>query len=116
MRFVLLAAAFAFASPAIAGPISKWDQRAPDATFTSGGAIGDIERCLIDMNGIGGIPHVFGQEDRPGQRMIVWQNDDMDTTARIDLRATQSGTLITIWKANKKNGAAVKACLPELPG
>lgn len=48
--------------------------------------------------------------------MIVWQNDDMDTTARIDLRATQSGTLITIWKANKKNGAAVKACLPELPG
>lgn len=107
-------AASLIAASGHSGPISKWDSREPDASFTSAVGMADLERCLIDMNGIGGIPHVYSQADRPQQRLIVWQNDDMDTTARIDLSEEGSRTKIVIWKALKKNRPDVLRCIPDL--
>lgn len=111
MRYVLLLTMLFVSRAGIAGPISKWDSREPDGVFDTAKNINDIERCLIDLNGVGGIPYVYKQPDQPNKRMLVWQNEDVDTTARIDLEQMPKGTRAVVWKAIKKNSSATRACL-----
>lgn len=99
-------------APALAGPISKYDRRTPDADFVSPGNIFDIERCLTDMENLGGTPLVYGQPDKPDERRLIWLNDEHSASVRIDLRRVENGTYVKSWQARSENQKGFDACVP----
>lgn len=95
-----------------AAHVGKFDKMSADVVYTSSANINDIERCLIRIDGAGGVPHVFSQPDRPNQRLIIWINDNNDASARVDLDGG-SRTKVTAWRAVKKNPEEFEACAPH---
>jgi len=96
-----------------AAHIGKFDSSPADTIYTSSANVNDIERCLIRLDGAGGVPHVFSQPDRPAQRLIVWINDNNDAAARVDLEGISAGTKVAAWRAVKKNPQKFEACAPH---
>ncbi|WP_404713201.1 hypothetical protein [Sphingomonas sp. MMS24-J13] len=87
-----------------AGPISKFEDRSPTADFDSAAKSGDIERCLIDLEGMN-IPRVFRQPDRPDRVTIVWQVAgymSAPLTDRVDLIDAPAGTHVRAWFNRKR--------------
>lgn len=95
---------------AMSGPISKWSDRPNYKSFETNLNIYDVERCLLDLTGAGGIPTVYSQPDRPEYRMLVWEVNDV-TTGRIDLHKSNTGTKITIWGVYTHDKSGVDNCL-----
>lgn len=94
-----------------AGPISKFDDRAPVADYVSPKALPDIERCLIDMAGWLA-PNVYRQPDRPNQVTLLWIAGGTGAglaAARIDLTQTADGTKVRSWMPAKQ----ARECAPE---
>ena len=86
-----------------AGPISKFDDKAPEAELSSSKPLGDVERCLIDLSGIPA-PNVYRQPDRPDDVTLLWlANGSFNGTAigRADLHRTPSGTRVRLWLKDK---------------
>lgn len=99
--------------PAHAADLAKFEKTPPDAAYTSTANVNDIERCLIRLDGAGGVPHVYSQPDRAAQRMIVWLNDNNDVSARVDLVGEATGTKVVAWRATKKNPREFAGCAPR---
>jgi hypothetical protein len=96
-----------------ADPITKYEKRTPEALYNSTANIYDIERCLIHSEGNGGYPIVYSQPDRPGHRVIIWINDNNDSSARVDLQSEGSLTRVKTWNAIEKNKVKFEACAPH---
>ena len=82
-----------------AGPISKFGDREPNASFVTSRAAGDIERCLIDVDGVMA-PHVYRQPDRPDAVQIIYPGGfpaGVKSVARVDLADAAAGTKVSIW-------------------
>ncbi|WP_144039899.1 hypothetical protein [Novosphingobium sp. TH158] len=100
------------ASPAHSGPIEKFDRRIPEVELVTSKPIFDIERCLIKLEDTDGFPVVYGQPDKPNQRMIVWFKEDTDGTARVDLLGLGDGkTAVKSWKVNRENKEGFDNCV-----
>lgn len=93
-----------------AGPISKWEAKAPDLDFNSTSQMFDIERCLIDTEKTSA-PYVYRQPDRPDETTIIYTGPYGVAGARIDLRKTQAGTHVRAWKPPHSD--AVTRCAPK---
>ncbi|WP_426255812.1 hypothetical protein [Sphingomonas sp. DC2300-3] len=103
MKIAVGVIAALLAAEAGAGPLSKFDAKAPEFEMTSTKQMGDIERCLIDLNGVPA-PNVYRQPDRPDDVTILWlANGAFNGTAlgRADLRRTPSGTTVKLWLKDK---------------
>jgi len=96
-----------------AAHIAKFDTKPADAVYISPANVNDIERCLIRLDGAGGVPHVYSQPDRANQRLIIWINDNNDASARVDLRSETAGTQLTVWRAMQKNRKEFEICAPN---
>jgi hypothetical protein len=96
MRIAIVIAALAIA----AGPVSKFDGRPPEAVFTTSASPGDIERCLIDLDGWLA-PNVYRQPDRPDQSQMLWATPDGVSVARVDLKTVGATTTVTVWRLAK---------------
>lgn len=106
---MLAAMCAAIASPATAGPISKFDSKPPVADYPSAAKLEDIERCLIDI-GDHGEAMVYRQPDRPDDVTVVWLLVGAGQVAgRIDLHRLPAGTRVRSW--NPLRQAA--ACAPR---
>ena len=108
----LTGALLALSIPALAGPVSKYDRQTPQADFVSPGSIYDIERCLIDIEQLGGVPFVYSQPDKPDERRLVWLNADHGVSFRIDLQRVANGTRVRAWRAYNENRKGFDACVP----
>lgn len=98
----------AAAVPAMAeGPISKFDAKAPEAAYLSSRKLEDIERCLIDMDGLFP-PSIYRQPDRPDHVTLLWRGGMGLTLGRVDLHRQADGTKITSWFGAKQ----VTGCAP----
>ena len=104
-------AALILPSTAIAGPISKFDDRKPDFDYVSRANIYDAERCMIDTEGWPA-PLVYRQPDRADRVTIIYVEPDGKTRARIDFVTKSSGLQVTAWAGPK----AVRECAPEDKG
>jgi hypothetical protein len=82
------------------GPISKFDRKSIDAEMVSARALGDIERCLVDMDGHPA-PNVYRQPDRPGSVTLLWVVDNT-AKSRIDLETVAGGTRVRSWLSSKQ--------------
>lgn len=92
-----------------AGPISKWDERAPDLSYASSAPIYEIERCLIDMpNAVA--PSVYRQPDRPGEVTLVWPNQFGNSIGRVTLSGSDTRTAVRSWRVR---GESVLSCAPR---
>lgn len=89
-----------------AGPASKFDGKHPDVSEASARTLGDIERCLIDADGLLA-PIVYRQPDRPNDVRILWSRGNGLTQARADLSSSPRGVLVRAWGVEKQ----VRACL-----
>lgn len=102
----------AIASPALSGPIEKWDRRVAEVEVVTTKPIFEIERCLILLEDTDGFPVVYGQPDRPRQRMIVWFKEDTDGTGRVDLTGLEDGrTSVRAWRVNRENREGFNNCI-----
>lgn len=90
------------------GPISKYRADQVKADYVSSRAIGDIERCVIDLDGRFA-PNVYRQPDRPTEVTFLWNAGSGVTVGRVDLQATASGTRVKAWAFEKQ----VRACAPS---
>lgn len=106
-RFVPVLVALAIPTLAIAGPISKWDDREPDFDYQSRANLHDVERCIIDTDGWP-MPMVYRQPDRPDRVTIMYMNDVSQGAGRIDLIAKDGLLHIKGWRAPK----AITSCAP----
>lgn len=105
---IIIGATLTLAATAHAeGPISKFQSKAPEATFMSSAKLEDIERCLMDMNGLFP-PTVYRQPDRPDEAMLIWRGSMGLTLGRIDLHRDGDRTKVTSWFAAKQ----VAGCAP----
>lgn len=82
------------------GPFSKFEDHAPDFQGVSSRGINDIERCLIDMPGKIGAPHVYRQPDRPKAVRFLWI-DKARSIRRIDLEEIDGKTKVIAWHPRK---------------
>jgi len=108
MAMITTMLAIAAPASAFAGPISKWDTRAPDYRYVSSAKMFDVERCLIDTEGWPA-SMVYRQPDRPDIVTIIYVEPDGKTRARIDLVKKDDGLHVTAWAGPK----AVRECAPE---
>lgn len=69
--FFALFGALISTSALLAADIGKLNQREPDITVTSNKTIFEIERCIIEIDGVG-IPSVYRQPDRPDKTQIAY--------------------------------------------
>jgi len=90
---MLLAATSALVTAA--GPFSKFNEK-PPLQLTSGRVMEDVERCLIDMDGMLA-PIVYRQPDRPDAVSLLWKSPNGLSVGRVDLARTANGTLIRSW-------------------
>lgn len=105
---IMILAAAAAAPVTAAGPVSKFDAKKPVAAYVSPSKLEDIERCLIEMDGLVP-PIVYRQPDRPDEAMLLWRVGMSLSLGRIDLKRAEAGTKITSWLDAKQ----VSACAPE---
>ena len=103
---ILIAAVALSASVAIAGPISKFDDRKPDLEMVSSVPLFDIERCMTDMDNWP-VPFIYRQPDRPGELNMLWVYN-MKTIARAYFVTTPAGVVVKIWGAA---GNQTNSCL-----
>ncbi|WP_150131816.1 hypothetical protein [Sphingomonas carotinifaciens] len=89
------------------GPISKFEGKAPEADYLSRATLGDIERCLIDMDGHPA-PNVYRQADRPGRVTFIWVVDAR-ARDRLDLEQRPDGVHVRSWIGSQQ----AKACAPS---
>ena len=95
-----------------AGPISKWEEKAPDVKYVSSAKVYDIERCLIDIPKVNA-PLVYKQPDRAGEVTIIHTNQYGVAVARMTLSAIAGGTQILAWEWNVLN-PALQSCAPPI--
>ena len=100
MRRWLLLLALIAASPVVAGPVSKYNDDAPDVDIVSPVPLHDIERCLIDLDGHPA-PQIYWQADRPGEVRMMWLVQNK-AHGRADLKSTAEGTHVVIWSASNQ--------------
>ncbi|MBA4092253.1 MAG: hypothetical protein C0494_16910 [Sphingobium sp.] len=106
---IALIVAWATGSAGLAeGPISKFDAKAPEAAYVSSAKLEDIERCLIDMEGLMP-PMIFRQPDRPDAVTLLWRAGMGLSVGRVDLRRQPDGTKIVSWFGAKQ----VIGCAPK---
>lgn len=108
IRMIALAAGAALCCGA--GPISKFDAKAPIADYVSTASLEQIERCLIDMDGWLA-PNVYRQPDRSDQVTLLWiAGGSLNGTAaaRVDLKREAMGTHVRSWMPAKQ----ARACAP----
>jgi hypothetical protein len=106
-RSAFLFVALMLASTAIAGPISKWDDRTPDHRYVSTANIHAVERCIIDSDGWAP-PLVYRQHDRPDAVTIIYTHGDGKAAGRIDLTVVGGLLNVTAWGGPK----AITMCAP----
>lgn len=92
----------------MAGPISKFESRAPSEDYVSSANIHDAERCIIDIDGFT-LPRVHKQADRPGQTTIIYTDINGISVARIDLVQTGPDLRVISWGGPK----ALAKCAPR---
>lgn len=109
-RLALAAAMLAAPIAAIAGPISKWDDRKPDHDYASRVSLYDFERCILNTDGWP-MPMVYRQPDRPDEALIMYFDSTGNAGGRIDLRQADGVLRIKAWKGPK----AITSCAPPLP-
>lgn len=106
MRYLLLLALLPL--QAVAGPISKFDDKKPDIETVSTVALFDLERCLTDMDGWP-VPLIYRQPDRPDETNMIWLHPSYGTAlARAHLKKVESGVSVRIWNAD---GNQSKSCV-----
>lgn len=100
MRYLLLLALLPI--QAVAGPISKFDDKKPDIEQLSNVPLFDIERCLTDMDGWP-VPFIYRQPDRPEETNMIWLHPSYGTAlARAHLKKVDNGVAVRIWNADGK--------------
>lgn len=107
MRKCLAAVMLLAASAAHAGPISKFEEKQPEV-FASVRPAADVERCLIDMEGLLA-PNVYKQADRPDRTTLIWKSPNGISVGRIDVIAVSGGTEVRSWFPAKQVAACAKA-------
>ena len=103
---ILLSGMALSGSVAMAGPISKFDDRNPDLEMVSSVPLFDIERCMTDMDDWP-VPFIYRQPDRPNEMNMLWVGN-MKTIARAYFVTTPAGVSVKIWGAA---GNQTKSCL-----
>lgn len=98
------------------GIVSKWDKKDKDAEFVSPQNINDIERCMLDAASISGPAYVYSQPDRPKSRMMLWDNIDANSVARLDLEEVENGTKVTSWQTRDEDPDQFGKCIPGFTG
>lgn len=88
------------AGAANAGPVSKFEKKEP-VNLRSQRPAGDIERCLIDLDGWLA-PNVYRQPDRPGQTTLLWSTHEGVSVARVDLEQIDGVTAVRAWGLEKQ--------------
>jgi hypothetical protein len=96
---------------AVAGPVSKFDEKAPKIDVLSTASLHDVERCLIDLDGHPA-PQVYRQPDRPDEVRLLWivQAKAVD---RADLKATPQGTAVKIWTGSNQMRSCAESGRPR---
>lgn len=95
-RGAILLILVSVSGPSLAGPLSKFDSKVPQGTFTSPRQIDDLERCLLDLPKYG-LAQVYKQADRPGVTEILWSSGTAIAVGRVTLRQQATGTTIVSW-------------------
>jgi len=99
------------ASAATGGPISKFDDRAPNAEFHSPRKMEDVERCLLDLDGQLA-PQVYRQPDRPDDVLLVWLKAGTlagITDGKVELHREGEGTKVRSYIRTSQ----LEACAPR---
>lgn len=108
---VFMVGAFAAISAQAAGPFAKFESRPAIEEFETLTKMEDVERCLIDIDGMLA-PNVYRQPDRPDQVRILWIAGAPYAGvagARIDLkRSAKGGTSVKSWLKSRQ----VRVCAP----
>jgi|GEM_PF-6686788 len=89
----------------LAGPISKFEAKPPLNTIESRRPMEDVERCLIDMDGLLA-PNVYRQPDRPDHVTLIWKSPNGISVGRVDIKRVVLGSVLTSWFPAKQ----VNAC------
>ncbi|MFZ3484217.1 hypothetical protein [Sphingomonas sp. 3-13AW] len=111
MKIMVAPILMLLSAPAISGPLSKFDEKEPVADYVTSASIGDVERCLIDMDGWLA-PNVYRQPDRPDRVTLVWIAGGVSSgkaAARVDLTTGDKGTHVRSWMPAKQ----ALACAPK---
>ncbi|WP_176497955.1 hypothetical protein [Sphingomonas sp. HMP6] len=88
------------------GPIGKFEAKPPFGRYDTDSAMGDVERCLINIAHYGP-PAVYRQPDRPDRATIIWSSGSGTAVGRVDLARNGHGTTIVSWFDEKQ----VQVCL-----
>ncbi|MDK2757533.1 MAG: hypothetical protein KYX66_12435 [Blastomonas fulva] len=107
-RTMLACAALMLPAAAAAGPISKWDDRAPEFDYVSRANLHDVERCILDANGWP-LPMVYRQPDRPDSVTLMYVDGTGLAAGRIDLKVIDNILHVKAWDAPK----AIIQCAPR---
>lgn len=90
------------------GPISKYDDRPPILEITSARSLGELQRCLVDMNNWPA-PMVYRQDDRPNDITLIYTGPGGQAYGRVDLRADGLGkVLVRSWLKSDQVAACAK--------
>ena len=103
---ILIGAMALAGSVAMAGPISKFDDKKPSLETVSSIPLFDIERCMTDMDDWP-VPFIYRQPDRPGELNMLWVLN-AKTIGRAYFVTTPAGVVVKIWYAA---GNQTKSCL-----
>lgn len=106
-RAVAAFAALVVPAVAVAGPISKWDDRKPDFDYVSRANLHDVERCILDSDGWS-MPMVYRQPDRPDAVQLIYIDGDGKSAGRIDMVMVDGSLRIKAWQGPK----AITSCAP----
>jgi hypothetical protein len=97
--------------PAVAGPISKFDEKKPDIEQVSTVPLFDLERCLIDMDDYQGA-FIYRQPDRPHEVNILWVwTDSRFTIARAHLKVVDGVLAVRVWIKGNLPRKQFKSCV-----
>lgn len=99
MRIVALLTAALIATPAVAGPLSKFDGKPPSLTLSTATALPVVERCLVDADLA---PFVYRQPDRPDDVTLIWTIGNGVAISRVDLHQAAGATSVKAWNADKQ--------------
>jgi hypothetical protein len=96
-KIIILSSIALMPLPAVAGPISKFDEKKPDIEQVSTVPLFDLERCLIDMDDYQGA-FIYRQPDRPHEVNILWVwTESRFTIARVHLKVVDGGVGVRVW-------------------
>lgn len=110
----LIATMLAMPSSALAGPISKWDDRPPAFKYETRAGIFDIERCVVDIEKQP-YPRKYWQADRPDEMKLIWMGVQLpNATGRLDIVRRDGLTTLTGWGEAGSKEKQIRACAPEM--